>query len=119
MNNQATEGEKWCVSRQLGHALARARKNLGMSQAAVGCRLGLGQGTVSKMEAGRASIDVALLCRWAAILEVEPWVLLAEAAGTKEQAAVVRSVAEMAREEPRAWTTMKLLLTRPVRDTVE
>lgn len=107
------------MARRLGQALARVRKDLGLSQSALGERLGLAQATVSKMESGRASIDVPLLCRWSAILRVEPWVLLAEAAGSHEQASIVRSVAEMAREEPRAWTTMKLLLTRPVRDTVE
>lgn len=90
-----------------------------MSQAALGRELRLAQPTVSKMEAGHASIDVPLLCRWARVLSIEPWVVLAEAAGSDEQAGIVRAVAEMAREEPRAWTTMKLLLTRPVRDTVE
>lgn len=117
MNIHAQEEERQ-IARRLGAALARARRARGLSQAALGRTLGLAQASVSKMESGAASVSVPLLVRWAAVLSVEPWVVLAEAAGSAQQATIVRAVADMAREEPRAWTTMKLLLTRPVRDTV-
>ncbi|MFN3611910.1 helix-turn-helix domain-containing protein [Tepidimonas sp.] len=63
--------------RWLRDQLIRARKAKGMTQAAVGRLLGVGQPQISKMERGEAFIDVMTFVDWCRCVGLEPAAVLA------------------------------------------
>ncbi len=56
---------------QLGHLLRSARKQLGMTQADVGARLGLSQNRVSHLEGHADELSVKQLLVWSAVVGLE------------------------------------------------
>lgn len=56
---------------QIGAALRRRRRLLGLSQAELGARTGLRQATVSSVEAGEAGTRLATLCELMAALDLD------------------------------------------------
>lgn len=58
-------------SKQLGAALRRRRRALGLTQAALGARAQLRQATVSAVETGEASLQLSTLLDLLAALDLE------------------------------------------------
>ncbi len=56
---------------QLGQLLRAARKRRGLTQAAVGARLGLSQNRVSHLEAHADELSVKQLLTWCAVVGLE------------------------------------------------
>jgi len=56
---------------QLGHLLRSARKQLGLTQADVGVRLGLSQNRVSHLEGHADELSVRQLLVWSAVVGLE------------------------------------------------
>ncbi|WP_118134648.1 helix-turn-helix transcriptional regulator [Oceanicella sp. SM1341] len=56
---------------QIGAAIRRRRRALGLSQAELGARTGLRQATISSVEAGEAGTRLATICELMAALGLE------------------------------------------------
>ena len=68
----------------LGHPIRRMRELHGIGQEVLAERSGLSQGYLSQIESGSwTTVTEDALSRIAAALGVEPWVILAQAAGLK------------------------------------
>jgi transcriptional regulator with XRE-family HTH domain len=97
----------------LGAAVRRLRELRGIGQEVLANRSGLSQGYLSQIEGGR---DVAVtedtLGRIAAALGVEPWVILAQAAGLKLEEV------ERFGEEERVWQDIFRLLDPEQREII-
>ena len=70
------EPELLMVSNHFGQNLRRARRMRGMTQEALGYRLGIQKSAVSKYEKGRVKPDIARLMLICRILDVSPQELL-------------------------------------------
>lgn len=106
------------VRRRLGRAIANRRQVLNLSQETLALRMAISQGAVSRIERGGAPATVAMVLRVAQAMECEPWLLFAEAVGSKEASAAAADLHAMIRERPGVWATVRLLVRRPVGDTV-
>lgn len=61
-----TLGEEW------GHEARDARTKAGLTQVALGERIGVAQSVVSDVERGVYPLSVELMVRWAVTLDLEP-----------------------------------------------
>lgn len=64
------------VRKIVAHNVRRFRKNLNLSQEALGFRCSMPHVYISKVEAGQVSIGIDNIARIAKALKVEPWELL-------------------------------------------
>jgi transcriptional regulator with XRE-family HTH domain len=97
----------------LGSAVRRLRELHGIGQEAVAERSGLSQGYLSQIESGAwTRITEDILGRIAAALGVEPWVILAQAAGLK------LDQVEKFTEDERRWLDVYRALDPEQRETV-
>src|SRR5262245_17341248 len=97
----------------LGSALRRLRELHGVGQDALSQRSGLSQGYLSQIESGAwTGITEEVLGRIAKALGVEPWVILAQAAGLR--------VDEVERftEDERKWLDVYRALDPEQRETI-
>ena len=97
----------------LGGALRRIRELHGIGQEALAERSGLSQGYLSQIESGAwTSVTEDALGRLATALGVEPWVILAQAAGLK------LDQVERFTEEERIWLDAYRALNPEQRETI-
>ena len=97
----------------LGSAVRRIRELHGIGQEAVAERSGLSQGYLSQIESGAwTRVTEDILGRIAKALGVEPWVILAQAAGLK------LDQVEKFTEDERRWLDVYRALDPEQRDTV-
>jgi len=97
----------------VGSAVRRLRELHGIGQEAVAERSGLSQSYVSQIESGAwTRITEDILGRIATALGVEPWVILAQAAGLK------LDQVEKFTEDERRWLDAYRALDPEQRDTV-
>ena len=97
----------------LGAAIRRIRELHGIGQEVLAERSGLSQGYLSQIESGSwTALTEDALGRIAAALGVEPWVLLAQAAGLK------LDEIERFTDEERVWLDAFRALDAEQRDTI-
>ena len=97
----------------LGSAVRRIRELRGIGQEVLSERSGLSQGYLSQIESGAwTAITEEVLARIAKALSVEPWVILAQAAGLR-----VEQV-EPFTEGERKWLDVYRALDPEQRDTI-
>lgn len=97
----------------LGSAVRRIRELHGIGQEVLAERSGLSQGYLSQIESGTwTAITEEALGRIAGALGVEPWVLLAQAAGLK------LDQVERFSEDERRWLDAYRALDPEQRDTI-
>mgnify|MGYP006921478511 CR=1 FL=1 len=110
-----TDGD---VRRRIGRAIATRRQAMNISQEVLALRMKTSQGAVSRIERGGAPATVTMMLRVAQAMGCEPWLLFAEALGSKEASAAAADLHALIRERPGVWSTVRLLVRRPVEDTV-
>jgi transcriptional regulator with XRE-family HTH domain len=97
----------------LGSAVRRLRELHGVGQEILAERSGLSQGYLSQIESGAwTAVNDEVLGRIAAALGVEPWVILAQAAGLK------LDEVERFTEDERKWLDVYRALDPEQRETV-
>ena len=97
----------------LGSAIRRIRELHGVGQDAVAERTGLSQGYLSQIESGSwTAVTEDALGRIAAALGVEPWVMLAQAAGLK------LDQVERFTDDERVWLDAYRALNAGQRETI-
>ena len=97
----------------LGPAVRRIRELHGIGQEVLAERSGLSQGYLSQIESGSwTAVTEDALGRIAAALGVEPWMLLAQAAGLK------LDEIERFTDEERVWLDAFRALDREQRETI-
>src|SRR5215470_19810639 len=97
----------------LGSALRRIRELHGIGQEVLAERSGLSQGYLSQIESGAwTAITEETLGRIATALGVEPWVILAQAAGLK------LDQVERFTDDERVWLDAYRALDSEQRDTI-
>lgn len=106
------------LRRAIGRAVLQRRAEIQMSQARLATLMRTSQGAVSRIEGGRVHASVMLLERVAGPLETESWLLLAQAIGAPEVREIASDFHALVSERPEAWTTVRLLVRRPVGDTL-
>lgn len=106
------------LRRAIGRAILQRRAEIQMSQASLAMLLGTSQGAVSRIERGRVPASVMLLEKVSKPLETESWLLLAHATGSPEMRAIAADLHTLVREGPGVWGTVRMLVRRPVGDTV-
>jgi transcriptional regulator with XRE-family HTH domain len=97
----------------LGSAVRRIRELHGVGQETLAERSGVSQGYLSQIESGAwTTITEDVLARIASVLGVEPWVILAQAAGIK------LDQVERFSEDERVWLDTYRALDPEQRETI-
>ena len=76
MYNEDMEMQPETLTKRIGENIRRRREELGMTQSALAGQLGMNQGYISDVEAGKRAPRIATIAKLAEILETPPSHLL-------------------------------------------
>ena len=102
----------------VGGAIAVRRRQLGMGQGEAAVMLGIDQGSLSRIEKGRAPATVTMLTRIAPVLHTSAWLLVAQAVGTPQERYMAEQIQHLMTTRPAVWETVRILLRHPVGETI-